>query len=183
MKLRVPVAILLAASLGIGVAACGGDSDEEKAEKAIAEAIEKANDDLENASDDLDQAEDKAEDKADDANDEVDDSDTSMPDLENLGDCMEISFAYAGLALASLGGAMGGEDISDADMAELKKSIEELRKDLPKEIQEDFGVVAEAYDQLFEKGFTNKDAQKALESDKFTEASENVQEYIDDLCA
>jgi hypothetical protein len=96
---------------------------------------------------------------------------------------MEISFAYAGLALASLGGAMGGEDISDADMAELKKSIEDLRKDLPKEIQEDFGVVAEAYDQLFEKGFTNKDAQKALESDEFTEASENVQEYIDDLCA
>ena len=29
----------------------------------------------------------------------------------------------------------------------------------------------------------SKDAQAALDSDEFTEASENVQAYIDELCA
>ena len=179
MKLRVPVAILLAASLGL--AACGGDSDEEKAERAIADAIEQASEDVDNASD---TADDKADDKAsDDADVSDDDSDTSIPNMENLGECMEISFAYAGLALASLGGSMGGEELSDDDMAELRDSIEELQKGLPKDVQDDFAVVADAYDTLFDKGFMSKDAQEALDSDDFTEASENVQEYIDELCA
>jgi hypothetical protein len=173
VKLRVPVAILLAASLGI--AACGGDSDEEKAQKALADAIEKANDDIDNVNDDT------ANDDKADASDE--DSDTSIPDMENLGECMEISFAYAGLALASLGGAMGGEELSDSEMDELRDSIDELEKGLPKDVQDDFAVVAEAYDTLFDKGFMSKDAQAALDSDEFTEASENVQAYIDELCA
>ena len=190
MKLRIPVAILLVASLGL--AACGGDSDEDNAEKAFADAVEQAQDDLDNARDEADQAaddqaadeDDKAADgTADDKDANTDDSDTSIPDLDNLGDCMEISFAYAGLALASLGGSFGGEELSDADVAELKDQIEELQKGLPKDVQDDFDVVAKAYNTAIEKGFTNKDAQKAFESDEFTKASEGVQAYIDELCA
>jgi hypothetical protein len=185
VKLRVPLAIVLAASLGL--AACGGDSDEDNAERAIAEAIEQANEDVENAQDEADNANDDAA-NDDAANDEDagtsdEDTDSSIPDMESLGDCMQISFAYAGLALASLGGSMGGEELSDADMAELRDSIDEIREGLPKDVQDDFEVVADAYNTLFDKGFMSEDAQDALESDEFTEASENVQAYIDDLCA
>jgi hypothetical protein len=180
VKLRVPLAIVLAASLGL--AACGGDSDEDNAERAIADAIEQANEDVENAQDEADAANDDAA-NDDDAGASDDDTDSSIPDMENLGDCMQISFAYAGLALASLGGSMGGEELSDADMAELRDSIDEIREGLPKDVQDDFEVVAEAYNTLFDKGFMSEDAQDALESDEFTEASENVQAYIDDLCA
>ena len=76
------------------------------------------------------------------------------------------------------------EVASDSDVeAELRDAIEELQNGLPNDVQKDFAVVADAYNTAIEKGFTNKDAQKALESDEFTKASENVQEYIDELCA
>jgi hypothetical protein len=196
VKTRVPAAILLAMSLLL--AACGGDSDDDAAGRLLADEIEQSGTDGDTTdgadaetddagTDDAGSDDDADADAGADSDDRFTDSDTdtdsTMPDLDDLGECMEVSFAYAGLALASLGGAMGGEELSDADMAELKDTIAELQGDLPNDIQDDFAVVADAYNELFEKGWTSGDAQAALESDEFTEASENVQAYIDELCA
>lgn len=195
MKARVPAAILLIAALFL--AACGGDSDEEKAQKAFADAIENAQKDLDKAagngndddtSNDADDkntsSNDKSDSKSDDKSDNNDDrSSSSIPNFDNLGECMEISFGYAALGLASLGTMMGGDELSKSDLAELKSTVDELTKKLPKDIQGDFAVVAEAYNIAANEGFMSKKAQAALESNEFNKANDKVAAYIEDLCA
>ena len=77
---------------------------------------------------------------------------------------------------------MGGEELSKSELAELKSTIDNLTKKLPKEIQGDFAIVAEAYDIAAAEGFMSKKAQAALESSDFTKANERVGAYIEDLC-
>ena len=102
--------------------------------------------------------------------------------MENLGDCLTIGMTYASLGLASLGGFMGGEKLSDAELKELEQTIEQLRGQLPKELRDDFEVVAEVYGKGAKEGFLSSDFQKALESDKFTKADANIQKYIEKVC-
>jgi len=180
VKLRVPVAALVA--LALTLSACGGDDGD-----ALDQVRDEA-DQIEDVSDDRG-TDDSSSDAVDDATDDSssDDSGDStglddLPDMGELGDCLAVSMTYASLGLASLSGFMGGEELSDADLKELQKAIDELRGELPKELKDDFEVVAEVYGKGAKEGFMSSDFQKALESDKFTKADANIQKYLEEIC-
>lgn len=194
MKMRIPVAVLVA--LALFLSACGDDGDSALDQVRDDNSAQDAGDDV-TRDDDKDDKDDSAADDTDDdddrdggsvlddiADDDDDDSSGlgSLPNMENLGDCFTISMTYATIGLASLGGVFGGAELSDSDRKELQKSIEQLRGQLPKEIQGDFEVVADAYGVVMKEGFMSSAATKALESDKFTKANERIEKYIDELC-
>ncbi len=163
---RTPVAMLLAALMIFGVAACG---DDEKADSST----------------EL-QSDGKQGDSADDSSSDdtsSDDTDTSLPDLGDLDDledldmgnleeCMSIGVTYAGLALSVL----GGEDAAKEALGE----VDELKTKFPDELEDDLDVVADAYAKVAEDGFI--EGGEAMETDEFKEADANIQAYLEEAC-
>jgi hypothetical protein len=191
VKIRVPAAIMVALSLTL--AACGGGDDpndaiKKAAEKAVAESVKDATKDSskDSSSKDSDGSSTKPTTKVDDTSSGSSSSGGSgssgIPNMTNLGDCLTISMSSAGLGLASLGGLLGGQQPSKDDLAELQKSIDELRNELPKEVQGDFKIVADAYSLAAKEGFMSKKAQDALESKDFDRANTNIQNWLDKNC-
>ena len=120
-----------------------------------------------------------------------------MPDLGNLGDCVEASAAFIQITLLPVGAAMG---LSEAEAAELETTFDELDASIPDEVQGDYEVMRDAYLEFAEAmGGINlaedptalldedvaaqmEEATAALEEPEVVEAQENIQAYFDELC-
>lgn len=101
-----------------------------------------------------------------------DSSDDSMPDLGNLGDCMNVAVTYGGLFLNILGG-------SSADVEKAKQELEQMKSEVPEEIQDDLDVIASGLTpdkNIMELG-------EFMDSDEFKEADANIQKYLDENCS
>jgi hypothetical protein len=169
------LAVFAVGALSLSLTACGGDD-----------------------SDSLSSISDEAGDTADDAvvDDATDDSgDIDLDDLEDLDDLAdmagvdEICLGGAYLAAGMMGGLTGE---TDTDATEY---FEEYADQVPEEIRDDFGVVAEfwakyssilaEYDNDFSKLAMDEDAMaelEALSTPEVEAANENVSAWFDENC-
>lgn len=100
-----------------------------------------------------------------------DGSDSSIPDLGNLGDCLEVSLSYASLFL-------GAAFATDDQKAELEQQLDEIRGKVPADIQDDLDTIRQGMentDGIVELG-------EYLDSDEFKDADANVQAYFEETC-
>jgi len=102
------------------------------------------------------------------------DDDGSGPDIGDLpvlGDCLEVSLAYAGLFL-------GSAFASDEDKAELEQQLDEIKGQVPEDIQDDMDTIANGManaDGIIELG-------EFLDSDEYKEADANIKAYFETTC-
>src|SRR4051812_21066294 len=99
------------------------------------------------------------------------DSTPDIPALGDLGDCLEVSLAYAGLFL-------GATFATDDQKEELEQQLGEIKGKVPADIQDDMDVI--------EQGMANADGivelGQFLDSDEFKNADANIQQYFEDSC-
>jgi hypothetical protein len=160
---RPTIALTLAALMIFGVAGCGDD--------------EKADDTTELESDgskasDTTEADSNDSSSSDSSSDEPDLSDLGDMDLGNLDECMTVAATYAGLAMS----ALGGEEAAKEALSQL----DELKTELPSDLEDDLDVIAEAYGEVADKGII--DGADALDSDEFNEADANIQAWLEETC-
>lgn len=103
---------------------------------------------------------------------DLDDLTESIPGLEQMSDCLEITAAYGSLYFEALGGADGAE-------AALQKA-EELKSVLPEDLHDDIDVVADAIGQVAEEGLFS--GSEALDSPEYHAADEAITEYLAEQC-
>lgn len=99
-------------------------------------------------------------------------SDDSMPNLGNLGDCMNVAVTYGGLFLNILGG-------NSADVEKAKEELEKMKSEVPEEIQGDLDVIASGLTpdkNIMELG-------EFMDSEEFKTADANIQKYLDENCS
>lgn len=190
MVARRASAVLLALLLGAGVAACGGDDG--GSDDAV-DQVDREHDGSDNGSDD------GGSDDDDDANNDDDggfgdddgssDDDVDIPDgIFGSEECEELFEAFA---------AFGGvfSDQGSADFGDLADGFDALAESAP-EIADDLEVMGNAYrgfseavgDADFSDPSTFLDpevaeASEAFSSDEFTEASDNVSDFMNEACA
>ncbi|HEX7094980.1 MAG TPA: hypothetical protein VF183_03795 [Acidimicrobiales bacterium] len=183
MKVRIPVAAL--AVLALGLAACGDDGGLDQVNADSVSPVDEGSTSGDGDTSGVDEGSTSGDEDTGSDTGNTDDggSDTDIPDLAEAGDCFQLALSYGAVVMAALGGGLGGQELSDAELEELRNGIEELRGAFPEEIRDDFEVVADAYNELFEKGLLSEDAMEVLESDEFVEADENIQQYLDEHCS
>jgi hypothetical protein len=98
--------------------------------------------------------------------------DVSVPDLDDLADCIEQAADYASLAML----ALGGEDPDS--MA--NTALDQLRSSLPEDLRDDLQVVADAYRQVAEQGIGA--GVDALASPEFDRANSAITQYLARNC-
>lgn len=189
MVARRATALVLAAALATGLAACGGGDDDE------------------GSSDDV-QLEDVGSDaNADDSSSDDSSSDSSSDDEDATdvtvdGDVIEGAFSDGCGEFINVFTALGGA-ISGAFDADAAQEFEAFVDDAPDEVQDDLEVIAEAYQTfaaaLEDAGFDPEDpesfdpsnvealqvfseASEGFSTPEFTEASNNVNEFIASNC-
>ena len=103
-------------------------------------------------------------------NEDTDSTDIDDIDFEGLGDCLEISMAYASVYFA----VIGDEDA----MKEALGQLEEISVQVPDSIQDDFEVLVDGFSEangLIEVG-------EFMETDEYIEADENISAFLEDSC-
>lgn len=107
------------------------------------------------------------------------------------GDCMKAGLAYFALSMSALGASFGA---SEADLAEMQSSIDELKGEIPSEIEDDFTTYANALEEYANamKGMDmgdimsgSADAENAaaiLETPEVKQAQENIDKYFEETC-
>lgn len=165
MLLKKLLAAFAVAALMFGAAACGGDDDDSAADK-VTDAKEETEDAADKAADEV---EEEVED-ADSTDEDTDITDIDDVDFEGLGDCFEISMAYASVYFAVL----GDEDA----MKEALGQLEEMSVQVPDSVKDDFEVLIEGFSEangLIEVG-------EFMETDEYTEADENISAFLEETC-
>jgi hypothetical protein len=132
---------------------------------------------------------------ATDAIDEATDLDGGPGDITNLlgGDCVQFQFAYSTLAFGGMFGAGAPEDQQD----ELNEALAEMRGSVPSEIEDDFEIVAEAFQESMALAFSGgaltgvtseetaeqaAEAEALLESPEVVEAQNNIDTWLIENC-
>ena len=119
---------------------------------------------------------------------------TDDPTLDFGGECEEFSQAFVDASQAVGNALSGGSD----DIEEVASYFEEVTENLPEEIQDDFGVFAEAYTE-FARAMADSDIDpqaadpealaelqeimSEFSSAEVQEASSNIQAYITENCS
>jgi hypothetical protein len=176
--------VLVAATMVFAVASCGGGGGE-KAEVVNSSSEDagsdvgagRAGDDTSTGDTSLDEALDEMRDQ--------------LGNVDMDGECMQIGLAYMGVSMGALGTMFGGT----IDAQELRDQLDDLQADLPTEIEDDFAVVADAFEQLSQgmEGTSGnimdpeyqqklEQATAALESPEVDEAQKNIEQYIAKEC-
>ena len=99
-------------------------------------------------------------------------SDSSdIPGLGDLGDCLEVSLAYASIFITAT-------FANDDQMNELEQQLDEIKGKVPADIQDDLDVISQ--------GMADADGiagvGEFLDSDEFKEADANIQQYFEESC-
>lgn len=102
----------------------------------------------------------------------TDSSDLSDILGEDAGDCLEVSLTYASIYLSALGLA------SDADRQELQDQVDQIKGQVPEDIQDDMQTIADGIanaDGLVEVG-------EFFDSEEYQQADENITRYLEETC-
>lgn len=93
-------------------------------------------------------------------------------------DCLTVAFAYASVGLSAAAVALGGS--SQFDAAQLRQSIAELQDAVPAEVADDVQALADVAAQA--DGKSLNEVGDLLNSDQFTNASNNIAAWLDQNC-
>ena len=170
-RMGAKAAAVLIAALLVGATACGGGSSKEESSgtgDAVTATTSAKTSSGSSSSDDL--------------------SDT----MDALGgDCMKAGLAYFALSMSALGASFGA---SESDLAEMQSSIDELKGEIPSEIEDDFTTYANALEEYANamKGMDmgdimsgSGDAEKAaaiLDTPEVKQAQANIDKYFEETC-
>jgi len=168
MHMKRLLALLLASFLVFGAAACGSDSDEKSSDEKSSSAEESTDEEStdEEATDEEATDEESTDEEATDEDTSTDDMD--IPDMGDLGDCLEVAGTYGSILMSVLG--------SDEDLEAALGELDSLGGSIPEDLQDDLDVIAEGLadaDGIVEAG-------EFMESDEFVEADANIQAYLED---
>jgi hypothetical protein len=104
-------------------------------------------------------------------------TDSTMPDFGDvagsMGDCLDAAGVYFTLALTAVEGEEGA--------AKAQEQAEELKSQLPEDLQDDIDVVAETFDAIAKEGVL--DGASRLNDPAFTEANQNITDYLQTTCS
>jgi hypothetical protein len=95
-----------------------------------------------------------------------------LSNLGGLGNCLEIGAAYASVHLNALGAG------DEQTRAELEKTLDQLKGELPDDIRDDLQVIADGIARsknLVEVG-------EFFDSEEYTKANANIERYINEQC-
>jgi hypothetical protein len=164
------LAALLATVFVFSFVACSDDGGDEETTTTDEETTE-STDEESTESTDEESTESTDEESTDATDEEATDDTTGLDDLDNLGDCLEVSLTYAGLFLSLLPGA-------EVDSAEIEQSLDEIRGSVPEDVQDDLDVIADG----LADADSYEDVSDFLDSDEFTEADANINAYFEEEC-
>ena len=110
---------------------------------------------------------------------------STIPNMDNLGDCLNFSLAYASVFLAGLG-ALGG--MTEEDVAQAQADLEELQGSVPEELADDFATVSEAYSAYWEELVGTSlmdmgDIEDPMQDPDVAAADENINAWLDENCS
>jgi hypothetical protein len=169
--MRAKVAALLVVGLVLAAGACGGGSSSDDAATGDAVQAESSSGGDSSSSGD------------------INDLSDAMDALG--GDCMQAGLAYFALSMQALGASFG---MSESDIADMEQSMDELKAEIPSEIEDDFNVFADALSEyasamqgmnlgdLMSGSSEAEDAAAILETPEVKEAQANIEAYFDENC-
>jgi hypothetical protein len=96
---------------------------------------------------------------------------TNVPGLGDLGDCLEVSLAYASLFL-------GATFATDDQKAELEQQLDEIKGKVPADIQDDMATISQGLADA--NGFAEYG--QFLDSQEFKDANANIERYFEQTC-
>ena len=190
MTMRKLLALSLAAVMALSLAACGSDSSDDQSSQSRDDESElSASQGDGGSSSDGDSS-------SDDGSSSDGDSSSDVPDLGNMGDCVEAAAAFAQVTLIPLGLTFGA---TEEDLAELQDSLDELDASIPDEVKDDYEVLRDAYAEFGEVmsgvDFTDpgamldpdtadamEEAGALLETPEVQEATDNIDAYFSENC-
>ena len=100
-------------------------------------------------------------------------SSDTMPNLENLGDCMAVAGTYASLFLGLL-----MPNASDSDKAKVQQELNDLKAKVPADIQKDLQTISDG----LQNANSLSELSDFMDSAKFKAADANIQKYLDEQC-
>jgi len=162
MKTRLVATAALLALVGLAAPACSGDD-------TVDSGAQKTSDPREQSSD--------RSGGSDNGSDGGSSSDSTMPDFGDvagdMGDCLDAAGVYFTLALTAIQGEEGA--------AKAQQQAEELKAQLPEDLQDDIDVVADTFGKIAQEGFL--DGAGELNDPEFTAANQNITDYLQSTCS
>ena len=157
MKTRLVAAAALVAIVGLAAPACSGDDTVESGAQKTSEPREQSSDGS--------------------GGSDGGSSDSTLPDFGDvagdMGDCLDAAGVYFTLALTAIQGEEGA--------TKAQQQAEELKAQLPEDLQDDIDVVADTFGKIAQEGFL--DGAGELNDPEFTAANQNITDYLQTTCS
>lgn len=165
MKTRLVAAVALVAIVGLAAPACSGDDTVESGAQKTSEPREQSSDGSGGS------------DSGSDSGSDGGSSDSTLPDFGDvagdMGDCLDAAGVYFTLALTAIQGEEGA--------TKAQQQAEELKAQLPEDLQDDIDVVADTFGKIAQEGFL--DGAGELNDPEFTAANQNITDYLQTTCS
>ena len=102
-----------------------------------------------------------------------DTTDLSIPDIAgSADDCIALGLAYASVAAGALG--------MTEDVAEMEQQFEEMKGDIPADLQDDLDVISAAFKTMADDGIMA--GGEAMSTPEFEDAQANIEAYLNENC-
>ena len=162
------VALFLAVFLVGAMAAC---SSTDTAEKTSEQSNSNSGDDSSSSDDDSSSSDDGS------SSDDL----TGIPGLGNLEECMSIIAIWGQIGAA---GAAASGDLSDQEIADYEEAMDQLGAEIPSELADEAEVLSKAYAEFFAELQDGNlvSAGEVLDTDEVQEATDTIDQYLEENC-